>query len=120
MKTFVVAICIFALLIGMIVCSSFFVNRTMDTMNEALTDLPSCDAAEAALSELEAYWEGRHALLACSLSFDEMNQMNVCLAVMRAAIEQESPLQFETGRLLALQAAKDMRRLERLSFECIL
>ncbi len=120
MKTFFIAIAIFALLLGVIVWNSFFINRTMDTMEAALEALPACESAAGALEDLETYWEKRHALIACSISFDEINQMDTCLAQMRAATQQKDALQFETGRLLAQRAVEDMRRLERFAFDCIL
>ncbi len=115
MKTFIIAICTFSLLLGLIGWSVFFVNSTMNELEREITSLPPCAEADGALAQAEAFWREKRTALSLSVSYSEIRDMDVSLAEMRAAVTEGDALQFETARLTALGAVDDIRRLERIT-----
>lgn len=120
MKTFIGALCAFSLLIALIVWNGFFVRTTTRELEKTLSSLPSCEEAEDAVEELHAYWEERHLRLSLSIAFADIHNMDVCILEIKAAVQNKDALQFESARLLALDAIEDMQRLERITWDCIL
>lgn len=120
MKTFIASICAFSLLLFLITWNVCFVNRTMDEMENAVRALPACEHASEALDELDARWQEKRTTLSLSVSYNEMRDLDVYLAQMRAAAAERDDLQFETARLMALDAIKDIRRLERITLTSVL
>ncbi len=115
MKTFIVAICAFSLLLVLIGWNVFFVNRTMNRLEEDIISLPPCEEADDALTRAETLWREKRTMLSLSVSYGEIRDMDVSLAEMRAAVTEGDTLQFETARLTALGAVDDIRRLERIT-----
>ena len=115
MKTFIVSICMFCILLALIVWNVIFVNSTMSELERQIASLPSCEEAGDALTRAEALWQDNRTALTLSVSYGEIRDMDVSLAEMRAAVSQGDVLQFETARLTALGAIDDIRRLERIS-----
>ncbi len=118
MKTFIVALAVFSLLLCVIILNALFVNRSMNELEDAVSSLSPCDAT--ALSEVTELWEKRYTLLSLSVSRNEMRDMDVWMAEMRIAAERSDVLQFETARAQALDSIGDIRRLERISVSNIL
>ena len=114
MKTFIVALCAFSLLLALIVWNVIFVNRTISTLEKDITALPACDKASEGLEKVTVFWRKKRTLLSLSVSYGEIRDMDVSLAEMRAAATEGDTLQFETARLSALGALDDIRRLERI------
>lgn len=115
MKTFIVAICTFSLLLLLIGWNVIFVNRAMNELEEIVSALPSCEKANGPLVQAETLWKKKRTALSLSVSYNEIRDLDVSLAEMRAAVEEGDALQFETARLTALGAIDDIRRLERIT-----
>ena len=118
MKTFIVALVVFSVLLTLIILNALFVNRAMDKFRSDILALPACD--EIALSDVVAAWESYYTLLSLSVSRNEMRDMDVWLAEMRVAAKRDDALQFETARAKALDSIDDIRRLERIALSNVL
>ena len=120
MKTFIAALCAFAVLLGVIIGNCFYVKRTTEYMENALYALPAASEADAPLAALEEYWRVRHTEISFSVSFNEIHALDEHMTQLRAAADKGEDYEFELARALALKAVERIRRLERFSFECIL
>ena len=118
MKTFIIALVVFSVLLTLIILNALFVNRTMDELRAAILILPACD--EIALVDILTSWKNHYTLLSLSVSRNEMRDMDVWLAEMRIAATRGDTLQFETARAKALDSIDDIRRLERIALSNIL
>lgn len=115
MKTFIVSLLIFSLLLITIARNAIFVNGTMDKLEQTIKEMPTCETASDMLREAETLWREKRSALALSVSYGEIRDVDVSLVEMRAAIDAGDALQFETARLTALGAIDDIRRLERIA-----
>ena len=120
MKTFIASLCAFFLLILLIIWNSFFVRSTTRELERSLSEMPICKEAEEAVERLYSYWEKQHLRLSLSIAFADIHNMDVCVLEMKTAVQNKDALQFETARLLALDAIEDMQRLERITWDSIL
>lgn len=119
MKTFVVSLIFFALLLGTICWNYIFINSMADEMNRQITELPACAQAKDALDSLTSYWEERHAIAGLSVSYEVLYEVEENLADLRSAAAQNEASDFEAARERALTSIRQLRRLERFSIENI-
>lgn len=115
MKTFIVSLLIFSLLLVLIGWNVVFVNSTMDKLEQTIKEMPACETASEALQRAEMLWHEKRSTLALSVSYGEIRDVDVSLVEMRTAVNAGDTLQFETARLTALDAIDDIRRLERIT-----
>ena len=120
MKTFIASLCAFALLLLLIAWNVRFVNSAMDELENSLLSLPTCENASAEIERIDAQWQKKRKAISLSVSYNELREMDVCLAQMSAAVKEQDALQFETARLMALDTITDIRRLERITLVNIL
>lgn len=115
MRTFIISIFTFSLLLLLIVWNMIFVNRAMDQLEREILALPACKNASGALEQAEALWCKKRTVLSLSVSYSEIRDLDVIFSEMRAAVSEGDTLQFETARLKSLGAIDDIRRLERIT-----
>lgn len=116
MKTFIVAVIAFAILLGAIVANCVFIQRTMDGLDARLSTL----ASKEDLVEAESFWKEHRRVITLSVSFDRIREMENCFAQMRAAIEEDDTLELNSARYLARNVVASIRSPERFCMECIL
>ena len=116
MKTFIVAVIAFAILLGTIVVNCVFIKRTTDGLDARLATLTSKEELE----QTEAFWKERRRVITLSVSFDRIREMENCFAQMRAAIEEDDTLELNSARYLAQNVVASIRSPERFCIECIL
>lgn len=118
MKSFIVSLCAFALLLALIICNYIFINRTADELEQLLLELEP--EAIQGHNALNAYWERHRILMGFSVPNTEMQNFQERLTALLHAGSFRDPAEFERCRALALGALADLRRLERFSMENLL
>lgn len=118
MKAWIVSLCLFVLLLGIIVFNAVYVHRVSDHLSEVLNSL-SADAANTQdeLDALDAYWEKHHPLVALSIGYRELDHVSETLISLRAAYQSRNVSDFELYRQLCVDAADELARLEKFSIE---
>ncbi len=119
MKTFIAALCAFALLLGGVTYNYVYVNQTTQAITKALEAVEATPSDPQALARLEALWENNRFFLGISISFDELQEMDRCIAQMRCALQLQDQTEFLLALSQASEAVKHLGRLERWSWECI-
>lgn len=119
MKTFVVSLVFFALLLGVICWNYIFINSMADEMDRQITELPACTQAQDALAALTSYWEARYAIAGLSVSYEVLYEVEENLADLRSAAALGEDSDFEAARERAHASIRQLRRLEQFSIENI-
>ena len=119
MRSFIIALCIFALLILAIIFNGIFLRSTTGEMEAALRALPVAEEGEALLA-LENYWKNKRTGMSLSISFDEIRKMDELLIELRIAAQCKDENSFLLSRAQALEAVARMRRLECFSLEALI
>ena len=117
MKSLIITIILFCLLLGCIIINSFFVHRTVAHLNDLLSQIEDSPDRESTLSELEAYWEKQEQLLSFSVSFRDLDHVGETLAGLRWAHDERDEKEFRKYHALLSDAVEEIARIERLSFE---
>lgn len=120
MKSFYTALAVFLLLLGLILCNSFYVRKASRELTKMIEAAPACEEAEAAVDDLYQYWKEHERILALSLPLCDIQSMSDCLAKMRAAVKTKNSEAFEEGRLLALDMLEHIGGMEKLSIDNLL
>lgn len=116
MKAFFISLLLFILLIGGIVGNAVYVHRVTDRLLQSL-DAISFSSSEAEWDELEDYWDRHRAFVALSISYRELDHFSESLIALRAARDADSSFDFEIYHAIAVDAAREIARLERFSLE---
>ena len=120
MKTFIASLCVFSSLLLLIAWNVRFVNRATEELETQIQTLDFRESASEKVEQLDAKWQKYRKVLSFSVSYNEIREMDVCIAQMRAAAKEQDAVQFESARLMALDSIKDLRRLERVTLTSIL
>ncbi len=120
MKVFVVALCVFVILLGVIVANSIFVRRVTHTMATELQEMAESSDPTASFARLESIWQKNRTRISVSVAFGELRDMDECLAQMRVALVLNDESEFKLAHSLACETVDHMGRLERFSWECII
>ncbi len=120
MKTFYLTLFLFIILVGLIVGNAVFVLQTANVLKDKVTALPDLSEAEAALGELEAFWQKRRVPLSLSVPAGALLLFDTALTGMRSTMESGNAADYELYRDEALLAIRGLARLERFSAENLL
>ena len=117
MKTFYASLIVFVLLLALISVNAVFIHRTAGDLETQLRELPSCEAAEHAVAQLEAYWNKRKAWIGFSVPATKMEEMSNHITELRNAAEQQDCKDFELARSLTLETLWRIRHHEKFTAE---
>ena len=119
MKTFVIALCIFGLLLLTVTANFLYINRVTQELSALLDRMDTPERAAASFAELEALWAHNRTMIGLSVPFLELCNMDEQLAQMRVALAEGEEIDFLLARALAGETVRHIGRLERFSWECI-
>ena len=117
MKTFVISLLLFALMIFAIVWNFFYINNTADTLLAFANTLPESSAG--ALERAEAlldFWRKRIDFVGFSVGYTVLDRISEQAISLVTAAKYESDFDYRLAKALLADAVKDMRRLEQFSF----
>ena len=118
MKTFIVSLCVFSVLLGLIAFNAAFIHRTTSTLKKQIEELTIDSKSE--LMNLEQYWKQKKTLIGLSVSSDLIRDIDERIAEIHTAIAQEDEAGLEACARLALVAIERMRHNERCSIDNLL
>ena len=117
MKTFVVSLILFVLMIFAIVWNFLYINRTADKLLELSEALPKTSAGALKQAEaLSAFWRERMDVVGFSVGYTVLDRISEQTVSLVAAAKYESDFDYRLAKALLDDAIGDMRRLERFSF----
>ena len=119
MKVFIVSLCSFFILLVVIGINFHYVRGVTDRICRETEALIFSEEEATSLYELESFWKEQHFKLSFSVSHRELSCLDEALCGLRSAYETKNRSDFEHYRLLVLNAANDIARLESFSAENI-
>lgn len=118
MKAWIISLCLFILLIGVIIGNAFYIHRVAAHLCEISDSLTfEEEETETCLEMLEAYWERHRTFVALSISYRELDRVSEAMISLRSAYDTKNASDFEEYRRLFRDAADEISRLERFSVE---
>ena len=117
MKSFLSALAIFLLMLGMIVWNYYYMEETCDTLRAKIELLPSCEQATAPTLELIDYWEGESSKIGISASQHTIDKMNDCQSDLCYAVANQDAQFFERARYRAIGILNEIQDAESLQLE---
>lgn len=119
MKAFWGSLLLFAALISFVLFNAQYVHQSVAYLRATSEQLTEPSQQKSALEELEAFWESHRPWLATSIRHSELNDVSELIVSLKWAYDTQSTDDFERNRLLLRDAADELERSERLSFESI-
>ena len=122
MRSFILSIVLFAVMLAGIIGNAVFINRLCDDM---LTDLDTLPAQiesgnTAAVNAMRARWERAHSWLSLSVSYVEMNHVRDTLAALHAHCETGTDSDYALAREQLRLAIEEVRRFELLAWDNVI
>jgi len=119
MKAFWGSVLLFTALLSFVLFNARYVHQSTDYLRFAAEQLTEPSQQKSALEELEAFWNAHRPWLATSIRHSELNDVSELIVSLKWAYDTQSTDDFERNRLLLRDAADELERSERLSFESI-
>ncbi len=120
MKTFYLTLFLFMVLVGLIAGNAVFVLQTANALQSRVEALPASSEADAALDELETFWQRRRVPLSLSVPASALLLFDTALTGMKSTAGSGNAADYELYRDEALLAIRGLARLERFSAENLL
>lgn len=119
MKAFWGSLLLFTALLSFVLFNAQFVHQSAIGLRAAAEQLNEPSQQKSALEELESFWNAHRPWLATSIRHSELNDVSELIVSLKWAYDTQSNDDFERNRLLLRDAADELERSERLSFESI-
>lgn len=122
MKSLVVTILLFCLMVGGVVWNYRHINRVSDELQAQISALPDTpdEACVAAVEKLRSYWEACVDSVEFSAGFTAVDRIGEQLATLHACAKCGDLYGYRTARALLADAVEDLRRPELLSLGTML
>ena len=116
MKTFVVSLLLFVLMLFVILWNYFYINKTAEellALSELLPD--SVDGALEAAQKISDFWQARMDVVGFSVGYTVLDRISEQAASLLCAAKYESDFDYRLSKALLQDTVGDMRRLEKFS-----
>ncbi|MBQ8396773.1 MAG: DUF4363 family protein [Clostridia bacterium] len=122
MRSFVLSIILFAVMLAGIIGNAVFVNRLCDDMLADLDTLPAHveSGNTVAVNAMRIRWERAHCWLSLSVSYVEMNHVRDALAALHAHCENGTAPDYALAREQLQLAIEEVRRFELLAWDNVI
>ena len=118
MRSTVISVILFFLLVGGVALNGFFVRDVSDTLTQRAEALE--EPSDEKLNSLEAYWSGSRPWLELSISDSYLDSVEKAIIAMRSAYELGEEKEYMRQLALFRQAAKSVKKAEQISLRSIL
>lgn len=128
MKSLLVSLLLFLLMLGGIFCNSRYLSHVADTLSSCIEDIPTYAESNASndldreenVKRLAALWEKNRDIISLSVTVRVTEGFEDALGTLQAALEYEEPSHFDAAREHLLRIVEDLRRYDRPGFGSIL
>lgn len=120
MKSFIFALCAFALLVAVIVVNCVFILHTANNMEQLLTEVAQAEDPTVPAEQARDYWQAREGTLAISVPYDKLYEGKDRLCELCVAAREKDMGELETARLSALHLLDEIRRTARFSWRSLI
>ena len=110
MKSVVISIIIFLLLLGAILGNRFFLSKTADHLSSLAVSLTNAGDRHAVLTELESFWDLRRPFLAWTVPRSELERREEFLIGLHESLNVGDEVRFRLFAALLANASNDLKR----------
>lgn len=118
MKSFVIAVILFALTLGCVIFNAIYVNQSLEKISELSKKVAPCDNPDA-LSELKEYWYRSRDLLGFSVKETKLERMTELIEALSAARQSNNIEEAQKICTLIQELCLETRQYERISIHSI-
>ena len=117
MKSFLISMVLFALLLLVIAWNFSYVNSTADRLLEMIEEMPSSpdDSALSPAEELSDFWHKRTNSIGFSVGYTVLDRVSEQAATLVTSAKYHDFFNYQLAKELLRDAVRDMRRLEQFS-----
>ena len=119
MKSFIFALCAFALLVAVIVVNCVFILHTANSMEQLLTEVAQAEDPIAPAEQARDYWQAREGALAISVPYNKLYEVKDRLCELCVAAQGKDASELEVARLSALHLLDEIRRTAHFSWRSL-
>ena len=120
MRSFIITLVLLIVLISAIIANAFYINTTMTKIMELTEDENFKKAPEAALLQLESFWENNKTLIEFSTGYKSTDRISELMLDLREYVQTNNPAEERRVRMLIADCVSDISKLESLSIENLL
>ncbi len=120
MRSFVATILIFIFVCGIIVVNNRYVKDCASYICECVSEESFYNDPNAAVNRLEDFWEKNHPFIGLSVGFKELDRMSELIIELKSYTELGNTSEIKRLRMLIIDSADDISRLEKFDIENLL
>ena len=122
MRDLIISLVLFALMIGVIVGNSLFVNRSVRELIEAVEAVPDLHSSDCGLriKELKLYWRNFKRIARLTLDYIELNRMECLIEEMECHRLTGNVNDFEHAKVMMINLLREMARLEKIDLNGVM
>ena len=122
MKGFIITITIFIVLLCTMFFNCYFVEKTINEMEEIVHTLnpQPCEENSILIDQIKKDWEKESIWLGLSVDYNDIKELTDIIDSLKAANETQNIEQFQIQVALLINAMDEIGRLERFSIKNIL
>ncbi len=119
MKSVVLSLLLFLLILGAIVANSFYVSHFCDDILEIAQKLEYSEQKETLISEMKVVWNKNRDWLDFSIKLNEIERMNDLIESLESAYKANNQAEFSKYCALITELAQEFAEHEKLSLRSI-
>ena len=120
MRTFVATIFIFIFTCSVIIVNNRYVTSCASYISECVSDESFSKSPENSVKRLETFWEKNHPFVGLSVGFKELDRMSDLIIDLKICTELGDTSEATRLRMLIIDSADDISRLEKFDIENLL
>ena len=118
MKSFIIAVILFALTLGCVILNAIYVNQSLDKISELSRQVSLCEESDS-LSKLKEYWYESRNLLGFSIKETKLERMTELIEALWAARKANNIAETQKLCILIQELCEETREYERISIYSI-
>ena len=118
MKSFVIAVILFALTLGCIIFNAIYDNQSLDKISELSRQVSICEEPDS-LSKLKEYWYESRNLLGFSIKETKLERMTELIETLWAAHQANNTAEIQKICILIQELCEETQQYEKISIYSI-
>ena len=119
-KSFIATLFLFSAICGIIVTNNIYIKRTAEHIVESVSDEAFSEDPKGAAAELEDFWSKNHPIVGLSVGYKELDRMSDLIIDLKVQLELGNHKEAERLRVMIVECADEISRLERFDLENLL
>lgn len=119
MRSLIITLILFLSMCGVIVMNNLYIHRSADYI-VSLVEEEFEKSPEEVIKELDRFWQKNHAIVGLSVGYKELDKMSDLILDLKIYFELGIDSEVKRVRILIVETADEISRLEKISIENLL